>query len=275
MNTARRSHTAILLPNGKVLVAGGFGSGGSSGFQSASEVYDPVTERWTYAGVMITARDYHSTTLLPNGRILMAGGRDQSFGPINKAELYDLGLGFSASWQPQLSSVPAAVNLGGMLNLSGSKLRGISSGSCGNGQDSPGDAPLVQLRSLQSDRMVFMQPISWFSNSSVSAFVSGLPAGHALATVYANGIPSTSSIIRIDPPTILLSGSKLAGGAFRISFTTLPGGAFSALMSSNVALAQSNWANLGGVTEVSPGQYQFTDTQATNQPRRFYRVRSP
>ena len=36
----------------------------------------------------------------------------------------------------------------------------------------------------------------------------------------------------------------------------------------------SSWA-LGGVTEVSPGQFQFTDLQATNTPRRFYRLRSP
>jgi hypothetical protein len=32
---------------------------------------------------------------------------------------------------------------------------------------------------------------------------------------------------------------------------------------------------LGNVTEVSPGQYQFTDLQAKGSPKRFYRVRSP
>jgi hypothetical protein len=109
----------------------------------------------------------------------------------------------------------------------------------------------------------------------VSAVVSGLPTGHALATVYVNGIPSVSSIVRIDSTALIISGTRLAGGAFQISFANPTGGSFSALMSSNVTLAVSNWANLGAVTEVSPGQYQFTDTQATNQPRRFYRVRSP
>jgi hypothetical protein len=37
----------------------------------------------------------------------------------------------------------------------------------------------------------------------------------------------------------------------------------------------SNWTTLGAATEVSPGQFQFTDPQATNTPQRFYRVRSP
>ena len=43
----------------------------------------------------------------------------------------------------------------------------------------------------------------------------------------------------------------------------------------NPALRLGNWSVLGSVTEVSPGQFQFTDPQATNSPRRFYRVRSP
>ena len=43
----------------------------------------------------------------------------------------------------------------------------------------------------------------------------------------------------------------------------------------NPALPLSNWASLTGLTEISPGQFQFADSQATSTPRRFYRVRSP
>jgi hypothetical protein len=50
---------------------------------------------------------------------------------------------------------------------------------------------------------------------------------------------------------------------------------FGVLATTNAALPLSNWMALGGVTEVSPGQFQFTDTSATNSPRRFYRLRSP
>jgi hypothetical protein len=42
-----------------------------------------------------------------------------------------------------------------------------------------------------------------------------------------------------------------------------------------MSLAFTNWTALGGVTEISPGQFQFTDPQATNNPRRFYNVRAP
>ena len=47
------------------------------------------------------------------------------------------------------------------------------------------------------------------------------------------------------------------------------------LAATNVALPLSNWTVLGAVSESPPGQFQFSDSQATNNPHRFYRVRSP
>jgi hypothetical protein len=47
------------------------------------------------------------------------------------------------------------------------------------------------------------------------------------------------------------------------------------LTTTNLPLPLTNWTSLGGVTEVLPGQFQFTYTQAANNPARFYRVRSP
>jgi hypothetical protein len=67
----------------------------------------------------------------------------------------------------------------------------------------------------------------------------------------------------------------LPGGAFQISFTNLSGLGFTVLATTNLALPLSNWTVLGAPTEAPPGQYQFTDAQATNNPQRFYRVRSP
>jgi hypothetical protein len=43
----------------------------------------------------------------------------------------------------------------------------------------------------------------------------------------------------------------------------------------NLSLPASAWLALGFATEVSPGQFQFTDPEAPNHPRRFYRVRLP
>src|SRR5437660_4213822 len=60
LNTARSCHTATLLPNANVLVAGGFGSNGAS--SNSSELYDIATGTWTTTGNLITARACHTAT---------------------------------------------------------------------------------------------------------------------------------------------------------------------------------------------------------------------
>ena len=76
-------------------------------------------------------------------------------------------------------------------------------------------------------------------------------------------------------PIILSNPTKLPSGAFQFGFNYTPGVTFTALATTNASLSSSNWTPLGGVTEMSPGQFRFTDPQATNNPRRFYRIRSP
>ena len=66
-------HTATLLPNGKVLVAGGYDSVGSL---ASAELYDPASGTWTATGSLATARASHTATLLPNGKVLVAGGSE-------------------------------------------------------------------------------------------------------------------------------------------------------------------------------------------------------
>jgi len=66
----------------------------------------------------------------------------------------------------------------------------------------------------------------------------------------------------------------LTNGAFQFAFPNRPGARFGVLASTNPAQPASNWTVLSGLTEVSPGQFRFTDLPATNTPRRFYRIRS-
>src|SRR5207244_2767876 len=135
---------------------------------------------------------------------------------------------------------------------------------------------VAQLRSVESGQTLFLLCTNWQTNSFVSEPVSGLPLGYALLTVFVNGIPSTSSILSIGiPPIILANATKLLGGAFQFSFTNTPGVGFTALAATNVALPLSNWTALGTVREASGGHFQFTDAQATTNKQRFYRVRSP
>jgi PKD repeat protein len=185
MNDIRYGLTATLLLNGQVLAAGGFSPGYSA------ELYEPALGTWTVTGTMNTQPDWHTATLLPNGQVLVAGGADWS-GAISAAELYTIGLGFNASWQPQIAYFTSLLGLNQSLGLIGSQFQGVSEGSGGNGgQNSPANYPLVQVYSLVNQQTVFVPVAYWSANSFASAPVTGLPPGYALVTVFVNGIPST------------------------------------------------------------------------------------
>jgi Galactose oxidase, central domain/Kelch motif len=80
----RAGHTAVLLQNGKVLVAGG---ANAQGFLSSAEMYDPFTGTWAATGSMAIPRLYHAMTLLHDGRVLVTGGlTDEAAG---SSEVYD------------------------------------------------------------------------------------------------------------------------------------------------------------------------------------------
>jgi hypothetical protein len=88
MRIRRVSHTATLMPNGKVLIVGG-----NDIDPTSAEVYDPSSGAFTITGSLTTGRTAFTATLLNNGRVLIAGG----FDPVRplphialaSAELYD------------------------------------------------------------------------------------------------------------------------------------------------------------------------------------------
>lgn len=82
MNSLRAAHSATLLQDGRVLLAGGYAGDTHKPIQAA-DLYDPATGKFTSAGDMATPRSGHSAVLLPNGRVLIVGGGAAG------AELYD------------------------------------------------------------------------------------------------------------------------------------------------------------------------------------------
>ena len=92
---ARVGHTATLLADGRVLVAGGLDIEGAAaegvevkGLTSA-EVYDPASGDWSATGPMATGRAFHTATLLLDGTVLVAGGGEAGEAAARSAEIYD------------------------------------------------------------------------------------------------------------------------------------------------------------------------------------------
>ncbi len=90
MNFARDGHTATLLPNGLVLVTGGWNP--TNGYLASAELYNPAKGKWTLTGSMTMPRQGAEAALLQNGEVLVAGGLNASTssGPaLASAELYN------------------------------------------------------------------------------------------------------------------------------------------------------------------------------------------
>jgi ELWxxDGT repeat protein len=86
LNDRRLYHTATLLANGKVLVAGGLGNGNPI---KSTELYDPASGNWSATGNLTERRSRHTATLLPDGRVLVAGGFAANSVALKSAEIYD------------------------------------------------------------------------------------------------------------------------------------------------------------------------------------------
>lgn len=82
-------------------------------------------------------------------------------------------------------------------------------------------------------------------------------------------------VVAAQPGFTMACARNPSDGSFELSFSNNPGALWTVLTSTNLLLPMSDWTSLHQVPETSPGQFQFTDLQATNSPMRFYRVRSP
>ncbi len=87
-SSPRYSHTATLLNNGSVLVAGGFDSA-APGVLATAELFDPTGRAELPTDNLKTGRYLHSATLLQNGKVLVVGGIDSMGNILASAELYD------------------------------------------------------------------------------------------------------------------------------------------------------------------------------------------
>jgi hypothetical protein len=128
-----------------------------------------------------------------------------------------------------------------------------ASGQLGDNTTSTRDVPVLAMTS----------PLA--SSQRFARIASGCLAGHTLALIAA---PPASAITLTGP-------RMLSNRTSQFAFTNTPGAFFGVLAATNPALPLGNWTSLTALTEVSPGQFQFTDPQATTNQQRFYRIHSP
>lgn len=100
MSSVRYFHTATLLENGQVLVAGG--SIGRFDDLATAELFDPATNSFTPTGSMGNTRASHAAHRIPGGEVLVYGGQDVS-DALAEQELYDPVTGMFAFINPGLS----------------------------------------------------------------------------------------------------------------------------------------------------------------------------
>src|SRR2546423_1237792 len=200
----RHHHTATLLPNGQLLVAGGIGSNGAL---SSAELFDPSSPSfpgtWSTTANLATEHGFHTATLLLNGKVLLAGGRDANGNSLLNTELYDVGLKFNVAWQPQITSSPAIANRSAKVTLGGVRFQGVSQASSGGVEDSSSNSPIVQLRNIDNSQVSYflVDPASgWSDTNTVTAALTGsVPLGPSLVTVFTNGIPSAAKYLLVAP----------------------------------------------------------------------------
>jgi hypothetical protein len=232
MTTPRSGHSATLLNDGKVLIAGG--NGDSDAYSppgsmqrlwpagTAAELYDPATGAFTATGVMVYSRDFHTATLLNDGKVLLAGGQDCSGSgcPFPTAELYD----------PTTGTFASAGNMAGFTSPPGLRAALLNNGTVlfvgGLYGLGPTPAQLYDpatgmFTARLADTTFRTDPAATKLNNGVvliaGADVSNTPASAELYDPVANTFTPTGSLIndRADHTgTLLDNGTVLiAGGA--------------------------------------------------------------
>jgi hypothetical protein len=261
LSTARSQHTATLLTNGPVLLAGG--EGDLSNPLSSAELYDPATRAWTTTNAMTTNRFQHTATLLSNGQVLVAAGgsRNLNVVSLSSAELYDPATG---RWKETGGLNSARISHTASLLNNGQVL-------VAGGQDNSGFLSSAELY----DPTTAMWTVTASLNSARNVHTATtLPNGQVMV---AGG--SLLSSVEVYVPTAgiwkVTCARMPTDSSFHISFASIPGALFHILATANPALPLTDWNILGGVTEVSPGRFQFSDSEAANSTQRFYSLVSP
>lgn len=120
MTTSRSHHSATLLPNGNVLIAGGVPGADPT---PSAELYDPVTGTFSRTGDMRQPQSWHEATLLPNGKVLITGGFNARTSLAADPELYDPATGTFTTTTGTYAGVELMTETSGLVGIPATLLR--------------------------------------------------------------------------------------------------------------------------------------------------------
>lgn len=202
MSQPRGNVTAVLLPDGRILAVGGRRNYKWDADPSPvlePEMYDPATNTWTTLAPMAHPRQYHSVAvLLPDGRVLTAGGIDPTVGGTPGRDQRYLELFsppyLSVAHRPSITALAANVAYGGALSVSTPDAAEVTS------------VVLLRPTSLTHHtdaglRRIVLPIVSRTATQintrgPSTAFVAP-PGPYMLFLVGANGVPSAARFIRV------------------------------------------------------------------------------
>jgi hypothetical protein len=209
MNFPRTYQNLTLLADGTVLASGGMTTSDGVDLSKAvlpAEIWNPATETWTTVASLSTGREYHSTALLlPDGRVLMAGGGQLPGRATNiySGEIYSPPYLFKGA-RPTISSVPSTLTYGSAFTISTPDAASIQKVALVR-------TPSVTHAFDENQRYV---PVSFTAGSGqltvqAPSNPNAAPPGYYMLFILnGNGVPSVASIVRLpsaaqdtQPPT--------------------------------------------------------------------------
>jgi len=246
----RSGHTATLLQDGKVLIAGGMRR--NQDFYSSAELYDPATGRFQATGAMTVARVGHAAVLLRSGKVLVVGGW-VGRGCTDSAELYDPATGkfTPLSQMTGKRGRPSATLLGsGDVLITG-----------GVDHDTPGGIASAEIFRAASSKF---KPVGPMHSARISQTATVLNDGRVLIAG-GRGDTVTASAELYDPATkrFIVTGSMLTA-RYKHSAGLLPDGRVLIVGGSD----DRDWQGKMNSAEIyDPRTGQFSGTSPLNDSR--------
>ena len=279
MAYARRMPNATILPNGKVLVTGGTNnaSNEAAGAILATELWNPSTGNFSTVASAQTPRLYHSTAiLLPDGRVISAGGGRPGTNEYRNAEIYSppylFVSGGGAATRPTIDShLSKGTRPGSTIFVTTPDAANIS------------DVTLVALSSVthtrnmnqRFNRLSFTQGMGGLNVTLPSSSNSIPPGYYMLFILNSNGVPAVAQFINVNSSNALPPGSpsNLVATATSTSSVSLSWSAGSGSID-HYEIQRATNKNGPFTTLSNTASTSFIDSSLSSTTTYIYRVRS-